>query len=393
MSHLQNQSWLAISRSALRHNANLLRQITGPAAFGAVIKSNAYGHGFLETARTLEPCVDWFCVNTLSEALDLYQINQHTPCLVMGLNGQDLQLLADQDPKILKSFLRPIHVAVSDPALACDWLNRYPELQLHLKIDSGLSRLGCNPDTLLQQPEQLQDLASRINPQSGRPNWTGLMTHFANVEDVSEQGYAQAQLARFTALRQELKRFQPALLCHTAASAASLLLPAARLDLVRCGIALYGLWPSNETRLSCLSQFGQIPELRPALRWFARIAHTHRVPAGSSIGYGCTRRVEQDTTIAVVPVGYYEGYDRLLSNQAYVLINDQRAPVLGRVSMNMITIDVSLIPAASPGTPVLLLGNGEHDQVSAEQLAAWSGTINYEVVTRILPAIERRLVD
>ncbi|MCR9144708.1 MAG: alanine racemase [bacterium] len=382
---------IEISRSALESNVRVFREIAPDSLFMAVVKSNAYGHDLDRVVEALSGKVDWFGVNGLPEARRLRQLDAQTPVLVMGLNVHDLaQAHAD-------SLAIPAGLTVVVSSMeALDWIAaNAPEQSFHLKVDTGLSRLGANGAGLDACLEFL-----KAHPQLA---WTGLMTHFANVEDVTDQSYALEQLARFTAVRERAREAagERRLIVHAAASAPALILPDARLDLIRVGISLYGLWPSNETRLSALSQLERLPELRPVLRWLTRIVHVHDVPAGANVGYGCTYQTPADTRVATLPVGYYEGYERALSSRAHVLIHGRRAPVLGRVSMNMIVVDVGHIPGVAAGDEAVLLGRAEVDdasgasaeEVSAEDLAELTGTINYEVVTRILADLPRVPVD
>jgi alanine racemase len=257
----------------------------------------------------------------------------------------------------------------------------------HIKIDTGMSRLGL-------RDRELDRLLGYLSDRADLP-WSGLMTHFANVEDVSDQSFAQEQLARFQEAAAKAKRAagRRDLTLHTAASAAALILPESRFDLCRIGISLYGLWPSRQTRLSALNQYGTIPELRPALTWKSRIVHLNSVPSDSSVGYGLTYRTTTDTRVAVIPTGYFEGYERALSNRSHVLIGGRRARLIGRVCMNMIMADVSHIEGVSVGDEVVLIGTQGGETVTADDLAELTHTINYEVVTRIQRDIPRIIVD
>jgi alanine racemase len=213
----------------------------------------------------------------------------------------------------------------------------------------------------------------------------GLLTHFANTEDVTEQSYADLQLQAFEEAERRLKAALKLgdVQRHVAASAAAMLLPRARKDAVRFGIALYGLWPSSETRLSVRALLGTTPELKPVMTWRCPSQALKWLPAGSYVGYGCTWRCPADTRIAVLPVGYYDGYPRLLSGRAHVLVNGQRCAVLGRVMMNHVVADVTRIPPGGGAVTATLLGRDGDEALSADQLAAWGQTINYEIVTRV----------
>lgn len=378
-----------VSRSALRANARALAACAPRSRFLAVVKSNGYGHGLELCVETLSGQADWFGVNEAAELERVRRIDPKTPVLIMGWNGEAGQLeLIQNRMKLHPGETPPALVVGSLPAL--ERLAALPQsIPFHIKIDTGLSRLGVRGPELDAVLEFLQK----------RPElpWTGVMTHFANVEDVTDQRYARVQLGQFEAARERCLAAAGAarpLLFHAAASAATILLADSHLDLVRCGIALYGLWPSAETRLSALSEYGEgAPELQAALRWIAPVVHVHDIPAGASVGYGCTVRVETDSRVAILPVGYNEGYERALSNRSYALVRGRRARLLGRVSMNMIVLDVSHIPEVQEGDEAVLLGAQGEEAITAEQLGALTGTINYEVVTRIHPDVPRVAVD
>ncbi|MDP2808086.1 MAG: alanine racemase, partial [bacterium] len=220
----------------------------------------------------------------------------------------------------------------------------------------------------------------------------GYSTHFANIEDTTDRSFAGRQLQRYQQMLEELeKKGFKAPVNHIACTAASLVFPQTRLQLARIGIGLYGLWPSRETMVT-LKEQGSEFKLEPVLAWKTRVAQVKTVAAGEYIGYGCTFRTSRKTRIAVLPVGYYDGYDRKLSNTAYVLINGKRAPIRGRVCMNLCMADITDIPGVCPEDEVVLLGKQKNDQISAEQLAQWIGSINYEVVTRINPNLPRVVV-
>ena len=377
-----------ISRSALRHNVGVFRKLAPESRFMAVVKSNAYGHDLDLVVESVRDIVDWFGVNSVSELRRLRRLDRETPVLVMGLNARDLGALDAAELADLNQA-GPAAIVVSSIKAIELLRERAPALSFHLKVDTGLSRLGASGD-------DLEAIFEYLAARPGLP-WAGLMTHFANVEDVTDQTYALEQLRRFDSLhgRALTAAGDRELIFHAAASAPALILPPSRLDLLRVGISLYGFWPSPQTKLSALSHYGEagLPELRPVMRWCTRVVHVHRVPAGTSVGYGCTYRVEQDTIIATLPVGYYEGYERKLSNRSYVLIRGRRAKLIGRVSMNMITVDVNLIPGVEVGDTAVLLGRDGDEEISADALGDLTGTINYEVVTRVNAELERVLVE
>ncbi len=369
-----------IRTAALKANVASFRRACGTAVM-AVLKSNAYGHGLTLCAKALSGHADWFGVNSISEALAIRAVDERTPILVMGMNDAS-------DYSLLRGLQRPPVLVLSTVDSIRELNDRLPSHPFHLKVDTGMSRLGLHGAAF----EQVIEFLSR-NPAL---QWQGLMTHFANVEDVTDQTFAQEQLRRFD----DAARLAAAaagsrrLMYHTAASGAAMLLPGARRDLIRAGISLYGMWPSRETRISAASlsaqgKFDSSFALEPALEWKTQIVHVNDVPAGQAIGYGCTYRPVTNTRVAVLPVGYNEGYDRRLSNKAHAIIEGQRSPVIGRVCMNMIMTDISHIPSAHTGSDAILIGRQGTESVTADDLADWMGTINYEVTTKIEPGIPR----
>jgi alanine racemase len=292
----------------------------------------------------------------------------------------------DRLPVVIEHDLRPV---VYDRRV----LGRLDELAasagrrvgVHLKVETGTHRQGI-------REEEIPEFAEQIRNSPGL-RLEGLTTHFANIEDSTDHAYAVSQIERFTRIAEAVRAAGVEVpLRHTACSAATLLFSRTHLDLARVGISLYGLWPSRETYVSCLERGKPTLELRPALTWKTRVAQVKAVDEGSFIGYGCTYRTSRPSRIAVLPVGYHEGYDRGLSGVAHVLIRGRRAPVRGRVCMNMCMVDVTDIPGVELEDETVLLGRQGDERVSAEQLAGWCGTISYEIVSRIPASLPRLTV-
>ncbi len=367
---------VTIDSSALRHNVEILSGICADSQFMAVVKSNAYGHGLNKIVPMLSGSVDRFGVNSIEEACIVREMDPETSILIMGMNDPaDYPEIPPSCPLVLSSL---DHIR--------ELMLIRPTVPFHLKVDTGMSRLGQSGSTFRKVLDFLSE-----NPQMP---WSGLMTHFANVEDVTDQSYAKEQLDNFS---EAVKLAQLAscgrkLRFHCAASSAALILPESRMDIVRFGISLYGFWPSVSTRISAHGMYGQLPELRPVLSWTTKIVHINRIESGRNIGYGCTVRLPYEASIAVLPVGYFEGYERSLSNRSHVLIRGKRARLVGRVCMNMIMVDVTHIENARPGDEAVLIGASESEKITAEDLADLTGTIQYEVVSRIQKDIARFVV-
>ncbi len=374
--------WVELERGAPDHNLRELRKCAAPGTrMCAVVKSNAYGHGVAPMLRMLDSA-DWFGVNSLEEGLEIRALGEKRPVLVLG--HVPLSALGEAVAHDLDLTLYNLE---SLEALARLDLGRLQgrSIRVHLKVETGTGRQGV-------LPEQIEAFVARLRGLAGA-ELVGVSTHFANIEDTLNHGYAEKQIAQFQRAREILKELglEPPL-AHTASTAAGILFPETHHSLVRAGIGVYGLWPSRETYLSALLGHRPVPQLRPVLSWKTRIAQLKSLPEGSFVGYGCTYRTTRATRLAVLPVGYADGYDRGLGNTAHVLVAGKRAAVVGRVSMNMCMADVTDIPQARLEDEVVLLGGSGEERISAETLAAWAGTINYEVVTRISPLLERRVV-
>ena len=257
--------------------------------------------------------------------------------------------------------------------------------RLHIKIETGTNRQGIGPGLL-------EPLCAAIvkNPDL---MLEGLSTHFANIEDTTDHSFAEKQLHRLQAALDLLaERGIKAPIVHCANSAATILFPDSHFQMVRTGIAAYGMWPSNETYVSFVRERANGFVLKPALTWKSRVAQIKHVPGGEYIGYGCTFKTGHATRLAVIPVGYYDGFDRGIAG-GHVLIRGQRAPIRGRICMNLFMAEVTDISDVCVGDEVVLLGCDGEECISAEQIARWSATINYEVTTRINDRIPRIITD
>lgn len=372
--------WIELDGAALTENVAVFRSVlSSDTGLLAVVKANAYGHGIREVASCLGDVVDWFGVHTAGEARQLRRSGVRHPILVMGV----------VPPGELRDLDAGIHLLVSSEA-ALDWVADYRgvsgiSLPIHLKVDTGTKRQGVDRF----------ELENLINRALGRRlEIVGLATHFANIEDTLEHEFARLQLQRFNDCLDQATTLlggRPAHV-HAACSAASLLFRETDFTLARVGISLYGHWPSRETRLSWMLEHGREgPGLRPALSWRAIVGQLQTVSTGETVGYGRTWTALRQTKLAVIPVGYADGYPRALGNRARVAIRGAEAPVVGRVCMNIMMADVTDIPGVAIGDRVTLIGSDGDVTISAEDLAAQAGTINYELLARLSPAIPRSI--
>ena len=373
--------WVEIDRQAFFNNVNEFKKRLGRTEVMAVVKSNAYGHGLLEIARLAkEAGLSWLGVNNLEEGLALRQAGFNQKILILGYVG------LNQAEAVVSSDLRCVVYNLENlRALARAARRLKKKAIVHLKIETGTNRQGI--------PIKQLGIIAREIKKLPEIEVEGASSHFANIEDTTDDFYPKYQLANFVKAVQQLAEAGLAIpVKHLACSAAAILFPETYFDLARIGLGLYGLWPSKETLISC-QQRGQEPlKLKPVLSWRTRVAQIKSVPAGSYVGYGCTYRTTRRSQLAVIPVGYYDGYDRSLSNTAYVLIKGHRAQIRGRVCMNFIMADVSDIPGVKLEDRVTLLGSDGQEKITAEQLAGLAGTISYEIITRINQLIPRVIV-
>ncbi len=380
---VKHNTWVEIDRAALLANVRGFRRLIGDRIFAAVVKGNAYGHGMVDVARTIEEEIDWFAVNSLDEALGLRRAGCARPVLIMGatLPERAEEVVRERFRQVL--FNAPGICAIAEAAQRAGV--RAP---VHLEIETGTNRLGARPDQGVQ-------LAALVRAQPSL-ELEGIYTHYANVEDTLDSSYAQQQLTRFQETLAAIEGDGPVPIKHSAASAAAILYRQTHFNLARVGIGLYGLWPSSLTEQAARLQSVGL-ELQPVLRWKTRVAHLNDVPMGETVGYGCTYYASQPRRIALLPLGYYEGLDRGLSSRgpdpvAHVVIRGCPAPIVGRVSMNMTMVDVTRIPDVALGDEVVVIGRQGEREATAEQMALALDTINYEVVTRIGASVPRIVV-
>ncbi len=366
-------TYLEIDLDAIAHNVRVIKMHIGPQVkLIAVVKANAYGHGALEVAQTaLRHGASWLAVARADEGISLRQAGIVAPILVMNYTPLgEIEEALRHDLTLTLSDLEP---ARSISAIASR-LGR--AATVHIKVDTGMGRFGLLPDEVLPF---MQELAALPGVQV-----EGLYTHFA-VADLADKDYTRQQFRRFQQVRDRLSAAGYRIpLCHAANSAATLDLPETHLDAVRVGIAMYGLRPSSEVEPA-------VP-LRPALSLKSHVARVRTLPAGSSISYGRTYITPREMTVALVPVGYGDGYHRLISNRGAVLINGRRAPIVGRVCMDQVIVDVSQAGLVELNSEVVLIGSQGKERITAEEVATWAETINYEVVTALLPRVPRLYV-
>lgn len=371
-------TWVEIDRLALLANVHACRSLIGPRCrLLALVKGNAYGHGLRETAQLFSAAgVDCLGVEAVSEAVALRTAGITCPIVLAG------PIPPANVPALVSHRITPLLTSLEQVQEVGEFTRRQAcVVEAHLKFDTGMHRQGIMSGEL---PLLLDLLAKYPGLRV-----TGLATHLARADEAEQPEWTRRQLEAFHGIVASLAAAglrTP--LRHMANSAATLLWPETHLDMVRLGIALYGFWPGDAVRRGSAGRLS----LQPVMTWKTRVSAVKTVPRGCSVGYNGSYVTTRDACLALLPVGYYDGYSRSLSNRGQVLIHGQRAPVRGRVSMNLMTIDVTDIPAVQPGDEVVLLGRQGTGEVAAEEIAEWLGTIHYEVTTRINPLIPRVVV-
>jgi alanine racemase len=356
------RSLITIDLDAVRKNTRLLK---GKLAEGkrllVAVKADGYGHGMLESARAAtEAGANGAAVATAEEAVALRDGGFERQILVMGpLFG------VDQCEEMAKRGIEFAIVSDEMARMIPDLAKMKVRARVHLKVDSGMNRQGLLPADV---PAFLRTVR-RVDT----VEVVGVMTHFASAgEDPNSVG---CQLDRFLPCVNIVKTEWPGAVAHAANSAATMYYPEAHLDMVRCGIAIYGLSPSQGD--------AQAEGLTPALTWTSQVMMLKRIPAGDGVGYGHTFRASQDTNVALVPIGYADGIFRLLGNRGRVLIGGRSYPMVGRVSMDSFAVDVGPDCGVHVGDRVTLIGTDGHSRVTAEDVAGWAQTINYEITCNV----------
>lgn len=376
------RTWIEIDKGALRQNVGqILGLVSKNTILMAVVKSNAYGHGIIQIAKSLLDLRSfsergWFGVDSMLEALALRREGVKNPILVLG---STLPVYFPQ------AAVQDIIVTISNPDSLRALARSKNRPVFHIKIDTGMHRQGFLPKDIFKLIKALKRF--KLSTQ-------GVYTHFASTKDIADPKYTFKQLDKFNSAVSNFKKagFKN-LILHAAASGGALLFPESHLNMVRVGMALYGYFPSPEAKLHLRDKI----RLKPVLSWKTLITEIKEIPAGSYVGYDLTEKVNRKTRIAILPIGYWHGYDRGLSSIGEVLIGGKRAKVLGRVSMDMITVDITGIggkskfqnPNIKIGDEAVLVGRQGKQAIWADELAFKIGTSQYEFLTRVNPLIKR----
>ncbi len=372
----QRPTWAEINLDNLAFNFHSVKSFVGSEPkYMAVVKADAYGHGAVECAKRLEAeGVDWFAVALPEEGVELRRAGIRKLILCLGgfWEHQELALNFSLTPVV---FQIEKAQALNEAAK-----RRGTDIAIHVKVDTGMGRIGVRFDEVTDFVTRLRELDHlRVE---------GVMTHFAAADDLAENDFTQLQVNRFNdavAIFRE-NGFNPAYL-DLANSPGAVAHPASRSNMVRLGGVLYGL--GGDVLPRAIAK----PELRPVMSVHTRIAHLKKVPAGETIGYGRTFTTSTDSLIATIPIGYQDGYSRALSNTGRAIVGSAYAPVVGRISMDWTTLDVTGIPGVSVGDVVTIMGESDGLSLPAEDLAEKMGTISYEVTCGIDRRVPRLYVS
>jgi alanine racemase len=353
-----------IDLSAIASNVKALRAVIGPQCkVAAVVKANGYGLGAKQVASAaLEGGATVLAVACVDEGVQLRRAGFACPILVMGYAAPDEAL-----PAVQNALTLTLHRARTADALeeAARSLRRpHGSVAVHIKVDTGLGRYGCLPEEAIPLAKSILTMPHlRLE---------GLMTHFADA-DSPDLSFARQQLAIFNSVRQGVARAGIEFdIVHASGSAAAIALPEARLDMVRVGIMLSGHLPAPHLR--------DLISLTPAATLRTRLARVFGAEPGDSVGYGRTWVAQRPSLVGLVPVGYADGYQRVLSNRAQMLVGGKRCPVAGRVSMDQTGVDLTSVRDAREGDDVVLIGKQGDEEVTADEVARWAGTISYEIL-------------
>ncbi len=377
-------TWAEIDLAAYAHNITGLKRITRKGArLMAVVKANGYGHGAIEVAReALKNGAGYLGVARINEAVQLRAAGLEAPILIFGYTPPDLA-----DTLIKYDLTQTVYSLSAANTLSEYARQKGTKISVHIKADSGMGRLGLPlilDDGNGPEYRPLQNSVQEVESISRLSGLTveGIFTHFATA-DSADKTYAEAQIDVFTDFLNRLDRkglIPP--IRHAANSGALIDLPESHLDMVRPGIATYGLYPSDEVNKNKV-------DLKPVMTLKSKIIQLKKVPAGFNVSYGITYQTKEPTTIATVPVGYADGFNRLLSNRGCMLVHGQRVPIVGRVCMDLTMLDVGRVPDAAIEDEVVVFGQNHTETVTADDMASKLNTINYEIVSTITARVPR----
>jgi alanine racemase len=373
-------SWIEIDSAQLRTNVDTFKKLIGEGtALMVVVKANAYGHGLQAVTPVIAEAADWLGVNSVHEALAVTHLGLNRPIAILGHTP------LDEIEHVVRNGYRQALYRLDVAKGLSEWAVKLDvTAKVHLKIETGTNRQGV-------APAEVEGFVGAVRKMPGL-EIEGVYTHFANIEDTLDPSFARSQSRKFQEALATLERagVRPQHV-HASATAGTLLYPELSFTMTRVGIGAYGIWPSRETQLAARER-GRSVTLAPVLAWKTRVVQVKEVNTGEYVGYGLTYQASRPMQLVVLPIGYYDGYDRKLSNAGRALIRGRAVPVIGRVAMNMTMLDVTDV-GAEIDDEVVLLGRQGKAEIRAEELAERIGTISYEVLARLNPLIPRILKE
>jgi alanine racemase len=383
---MPSTSHITVDKKALENNVGFIRALVGSETqVSAVIKGNAYGHGYDVIIPALEELgIRHFSVYSSPEAREAFRHIRHgSTIMIMGfIHPPDLNWILQNRIEFFVPDLSVLKAAIRESR------STQKKAILHLEVETGMYRTG------LTLP-QLKDAIGIIHANEDRITVRGLSSHLAGAESIANHQRVKKQLTVFNKRTRFLHEqgIYPAIR-HIASSAATIAYPESRMDLVRTGILIYGYWPTRETFINYVQRRkDRTDPLKRALSWYSQVMLTKEVPEGEFIGYGLNFQASHKMKIMVVPVGYCNGYSRSLSNNGHVIVHGQRSAVIGIVNMNMIICDITDIPNVQAGDPIILIGEQAEARISFSSFAEMNNSLNYEILARLPENIERFLIN
>lgn len=364
------RTWIEIDKKAIAHNYRVFRSIIDKKTkLLAVVKSNAYGHNLIEFSKEQERLgADFLGVDSVVEALTLRKEGIKIPILVLGYTLPEM---------LTEAHNKNISITVSNFESLSSVIKTKLAIKIHIKVDTGMSRHGFLENDISEVLKKLRNDKNIIVE--------GLFTHFSMAKNPSFPAHTNSQIEKFEKWKEAFLKADYKPIFHASATSGTLLYEKAHFDMVRIGISLYGIWPSRESEAFMENKI----TLKPVLSWKTVIAEIKKLPKGSKVGYDCTETLKKDSVIAVCPIGYWHGYPRALSSIGKVLINEEKAKILGRVCMDIVMIDVTDIKNAKVGDEVVLIGKSGINKITADDISTLLDGSSYEFLTRINPLIKR----
>jgi alanine racemase len=379
---MRAKTWVEINAESYKNNIQAIRSLLDPeVAFCSVVKANAYGHGLEQITKiALQNNVEHFAVDSIDEAQELRALAPDATIFILGYTVEDR--ITDV---VALGCVQTVYDERTVGLLGAEALKQQRQAYVNVKIETGTQRQG-----VLER--DFKHLLASIEKQKGSVELVSLASHFSSSEEVTKPHITLEQNQKFNELIEVCKTFglKPSL-THISCSASTLIYPETHHSMVRVGLSQYGMWPSDGIKTQKSNKQPSF-KLRSIITWKTRVAQVKDIASGTPVGYDQTFISDRPMRIAVLPVGYYDGLVRSLSDKAHVIVKGQKCRILGNICMNMFIVDISVLPQVKPGDTVTLIGRDGMHEITAEDHARWSNTINYEVTTRINPLLPRIII-